>query len=133
MSGSSASSPEGLPYDPRTVSDEPTGPQATPESAEFLDNVLQETLAVCTSDEPLDRAEMQRFLEVARRHRGQLLAADPVVGELVFAVLAGHFAGQQGEEFWRATAARIARTLLADPTARARLERFWGRLCEEVS
>jgi len=133
MSGSSASGPEGLPYAPRAVSDDPVGPQATPETAELLENVLQETLAVCTSDEPLDRGEIERFLQVARRHRGQPLAADPVAGELVFAVLARHFAGEFREEFWRAAAARIARTLLDDPVAKARLERFWGRLCEEAS
>jgi hypothetical protein len=133
MSGSSDSGSEGLPYDSRTVSSEPAGPPATPETAELLENVLRKTLSVCTSDEPLDKAEMQRFLEVARRHREQPLSADPVVRELVLAALEGHFAGERGEDFWQATAAQIAQTLLDDPVARPRLERFWGRLCEETS
>jgi len=133
MSGSSASGSDGLPYASRTISGEPAGPQATPETAELLENVLRETLAVCASEQPLDRAEMRRFLDVARRHRGQALEADPVASELVFAAMEGHFAVEHHEEFWRAAAAQIARTLLNDPVAKPRLERFWGRLCEEAA
>jgi hypothetical protein len=133
MSASSVSGSEGVPYASRTVSDTPAGPRATPETAELLENVLQQTLAVCSSDHPLDPAEMQRFLAVARRYHGQPLAADPVASELVFAALEGRLAGEHDEGFWRAAAAQVARTLLDDPVAKPRLERFWGRLCEEAA
>ncbi len=133
MSASNASGSEGVPYASRTVSDTPAGPRTTPETAEILENVLRETLAVCASEHPLDSAEMRRFLAVARRHCGQPLAADPVASELVFAALEGRLTGEHDEAFWRAAAAHVARTLLDDPVAKPRLERFWGRLCEEAA
>jgi len=133
MFASGASGSEGLPYASRTVSGTPAGPRTTPETAELLENVLRQTLDVCTWEHPLDSAEMRRLLAVARRHCGQPLAADPVVSELVFAALEGRLTGEHDEEFWRAAAAHVARTLLDDPVAKLRLERFWGRLCEEAA
>jgi hypothetical protein len=135
MSGSSDSGSEGLPYASRTLSGEPVGPHAGPETPELLENVLRETLAICTSDEPLDDADMQRLRQVARRFSGRPVASEPVAAELVYAVLEGHFAVgvSVAGEFWRTAAAQIAQTLLGDPGAKARLERLWTRLGGEAS
>lgn len=132
MSGSSAFNSGGSPQVSRTLPGEAAAPPPAPETAELLENVLRATLAVCASDEPLDRAQMERFLEVTKRHRGQPVTAEPVGRELVFAALEGQFPSPHGEGFWQAMASQIARTLFEDPLARQRLERLWASLCEEA-
>jgi hypothetical protein len=59
---------------------------------------------------------------------------EPVAIELVYAVLEGHFVvgASVAGEFWRTAAGHIAQTLLDDPGAKARLERFWTRLGGEA-
>lgn len=104
-----------------------------PPLGEVWEQVLRETLAVCTSEAPLEPAQMQRLRQVAQRFRGRPLEVDPVGTELVYAVFEGHFV-EEGKpcDFWRAAAAHVAQTLLDDPVAGPRLERFWARLTAEA-
>jgi len=132
MASSSASGPGGFEWSERTVSRQEAAPPPEPHKAELLDQVLRETLAICTSDEPLQPADLERFRRVARQYAGHALTAYPVGAELVYAVLEGHFADEgPAEEFWRGAAAEIAETLLSDAVAKPRLERFWARLSGE--
>ena len=133
MSQPSGSGFEGFPYVSRTISQEPAPPEPVPQSAALLEAVLHATLTVCASDEPLDPSDMRRLREVARRHAECRTVSEPIVVELVGAVLEGHFAGGGVlEGIGPAAATQIAQTLLDDPAANARIERFWNRLVGEA-
>jgi hypothetical protein len=129
MSQPSGSASEGLPYVFKTISAEPAPPEPAPQSAALLEAVLHATLTVCASDEPLDPSDLQRLREVARRHAECSAVTEPILVELVRAVLEGHFAdGDVWEAMGPVIAVQIAQTLLDDPPAKARIERFWKRL-----
>jgi hypothetical protein len=99
-----------------------------------LEAVLHATLAVCASDEPLDPSDMQRLREVARRHAECRAVTEAIAVELVRAVLEGHFVGGDVlKGIGPGAANQIAQTLLDDPAAKARIERFWNRLIGEAS
>ncbi len=97
----------------------------------LLESVLQQTLSICSSDEPLDPGSRRALEEVAARHRGEPFSVEPVAVELVAAVLHSQGkASSNSADAWRSVAFQVARTLCEDPTSRGRLETFWGRLCE---
>jgi hypothetical protein len=56
---------------------------------------------------------------------------EPVVVEMVMAMLGSNFAGLDADpERYREIAMKIARTLLDDPVASKRMENLWVRLAE---
>jgi hypothetical protein len=133
MSQSSGSGFEGLPYVSKTISREPPPPESAPQSPALLEAVLHATLTICASDEPLDPSDVQRLRDVARRYADCRTVTEPILVELVRAVLEGHFAGGDVlEGIGPVVATRIAQTLLDDPAATARIERFWNRLVGEA-
>jgi hypothetical protein len=95
----------------------------------LLHDVLQKTLTVCSSDEPLDGENRRALDAVVDRHRGKPFGVEPVAVELVEAVLRTEKAKPPGSRKpWRAVARQVAQTLCGDPSARQRLEAFWVRL-----
>ena len=119
---------------PQPASAQGSSPTSAVHDRALLDSVLRQTLEESTSGEELDPAEKTALLEVAGRHRGQPLSLDPIVLELVEAVLRTHFRNLAGSsEFWRLISAQIARSLFDDPVAHSRLELFWDRLCGKKS
>jgi hypothetical protein len=132
MSHASGSGSEGASYIYKTVSSDSGTSGNTPETTELLEKVVRETLAICVTNEPLETADVQRLREVAKRHAGSSFADEPVVSELVHALLEG-WLGPAMTDLGRGAASQIARTLLEDPVAKARLERFWRRLSGEVT
>jgi len=122
---------EGSSYISRTISSEPDFRQSTPETAELLEKVVRETLSIGAADVPFDAGDMRRLREVARRHAGAALTTEPAA-ELIYVLLEGLLEGVPAD-VWRDAASEIAGTLLDDPRAKARLERFWTRLSGEVS
>jgi hypothetical protein len=110
---------------------EPANPAASEQHASgekgLFDQVLQQTSNVLVSRQPLAEADKRALEEVATRMRGKPLEA--VVAELVLAMLKQHISGWPGfEELGPALAARVARTLIDDPSAKPRLESLWNRL-----
>ena len=105
-------------------------PKPTPD-ASLLEQVLRETLVAADSGEPLDPADTQTLVAVARRHRNSPLRLDPVAVDLVQSILQGRFRHLSGRPEFLATMSRqIAETLMDDPQTRQRLEAFWSRLSE---
>lgn len=96
-----------------------------------MDRVLRETLAAADPDAPLEAAELEALLQVARRHGNADLSLQPVAVELVEAVLWTRFRAVSGRgDLWQSLAVRIAATLWEDPTSRGRLQVLWSRLTE---
>ena len=102
--------------------------------AEVLSEIVAETAAQLASAEPPDLALQAAMLVIAREYCGQAMTTDPVGLALLGAVLKTQFpflAKRQG--LLDRVAKTVAESLLADFTARRRLEHLWAKLSEEVA
>ena len=117
----------GEPFDSRPeVPKEPTGDSA---DASLLESVLRQTAQMADLDEPPSRVEMEAVEEVGRRLAGHPFALDPVVVELVGAMLLVQYGSQWNSPgLWRVVSERIAGRIFEDPLSRERMERLWDRL-----
>ncbi len=126
---SSASDPGNTPNLPPTSSEAQARSDRS-HGRELLDSVLRRT-AENGSGGSLDPADRSAMEDVARRHRGESLAVEPVAAELVQSVLEAHFQGFNcPADSLKEMSQQIAAALLEDPVAGARLTKFWERLCE---
>jgi len=127
-----ASSPRGSGEDVRAT--EMMGPQAATSGQagadpRVLERVLEWAEATLRSDDPLEVADIEAVRQVARRHPGAGLVLDPVVVELVRAMLQAQFhAHPDWFPVWESASVVIGRTLFEDPESRQRLEVLWDRL-----
>lgn len=123
-----AASPSGSQPD-AAVTNEAT-PAAEPD---LIERVLQETLTASATGAPLDSHEMAALQDVARRHRGADLTSQPVLVDLVAALLQARFSALAGRgPLCQTLAERIAETLWGDPLSQQRLYLLWARLTEAV-
>ena len=99
-----------------------------PSDPALLERVLRQTLDTFGPDEPLDPAEMQALREIADRYRGRPLELEPVAVELVAAVIDGICPAKKKTEFWHDLTLQVARILMDDPSAYARMNSLWIRL-----
>jgi hypothetical protein len=126
MNQSFSGSPAG---DGGRSSQDASGERFTTDSR-ILEKVLQETVSAAEAELPAG-ADWQTLLDVARRHPGQPFSQDPVLVEMVEALLrlrSGHL--RLTAEDRQAMVRRIAGTLFDDQPSLARLENLWQRLCE---
>jgi hypothetical protein len=97
----------------------------------LLEQVLQETLFAAGEGESMNEPQMAALVEVARRHQGRPLSLDPVIVDLVRAILHVNFNRFAASDALRQVMSRqIAETLWEDHRSQERLERFWTRLSE---
>ena len=97
----------------------------------LLEQVLQATLFCSGEGGSPDEPLMASLVEVARRHQGRPLSLDPVLTDLIQAIVRinlSHLAGRDAD--WQAMSRQIAATLWEDQRSQERLERFWTRLSE---
>ena len=111
---------------------------APDESAELepdvLSEIVAETAAQLASAEPADPALHAALTAVARQHIGQPMTAETTGAALLAAVLQHQFPFLSARPILLARAAKtVAESLLADLSARRRLEHLWAKLLEEVS
>lgn len=99
----------------------------------LLEQVLSETAAGQFVPGAVEPAIAGALDAVARRHRGAAMQLDPVGVELLEALLAAQFPvlASRGELLSQAARA-VGTSLLADPTARLRLEHLWAILGERL-
>jgi hypothetical protein len=121
-SGENARRSESLAPEARAVGQPPT-------DRTLLESVLQWTEATLSADDPLEAADVEALRQVARRHPATPLSRDPVVVELVQAMLRTQFSVHADWlPVWQSASGLIAETLFEDPVWRDRLEVLWSRL-----
>jgi hypothetical protein len=102
-------------------------------SRRVLEDVLKQTASLYSFEPPTDPADLAVLREVAARLRGAPFALDPVVVELVRALLRRQLASLwSSEDQLNGVAAQIATTLFENPETNERLEKLWTRLTGEV-
>lgn len=114
----------------RIPSELPPSDEKSPDSS-LLEQVLQETLFGSGEGGALDEPLMASLVEVARRHQGRPLSLDPVLVDLVQAIVRinlSHLAARDAD--WQPMSRQIAATLWEDQPSQERLARFWSRLSE---
>jgi hypothetical protein len=103
----------------------------TPFDPALFERVVRQTLAMAEDNDAETSADLQKLRVIAHRRKGQHLMLEPVVIEMVMAMLGSNFAGLDADpERYREIAMKIARTLLDDPVASKRMENLWVRLAE---
>jgi len=96
---------------------------------DLMEQVLAETLAAASGGSPLDPREVEVLKNVARRYPGRAVECDPMVIELVQALLAFRLPRlADGSPRWQQMTGQIAETLWDDPVGRQRLESLWRQL-----
>ena len=117
------------PTETQTTAAQPSTPPADPH---LLEKVVQETLAAMGAGETVDSVDLQRLRNIAHRRKGQNLTLEPVVVEMVRALLGPNFAGLNDDpEVFLAMSTQVARSLMDDPESCRRLEILWSRLSEK--
>lgn len=113
--------------------------QAAPEQAaelppDVLAEIVAETAAQLASVEPPDPELHAAMVAVARAHAGQPMTVEPAGSALLAAVLQHQFSFLSSRPaLLNRVAKTVAESLLADLTARRRLEHLWAKLSEEVA
>lgn len=108
--------------------EQPAKPQKS-EAKELLDQVIDRS--VSQFSKWLDGESLVPLLrEIAKRYPGQAFSTNPVATELVLSALVSFWADNKpgAREFWRVVAYPVAESLVANPSARQRLERLWDEL-----
>jgi hypothetical protein len=102
-------------------------------SRRVLEDVLKQTASLYSFEPPTDPGDLVVLKDVARRHPRAPFALDPVVVQLVRALLGRQLAGLwTSEDHLNAVSAQIAETLFENPETNERLEKLWTRLIGEV-
>lgn len=99
-----------------------------------LREIVAETSARLAKPQEIDPTLRAALMEVARRFVGQPMTVDPAGTALLEAVLRLQFpALARRPPLLAHTARAVATSLLADPTARLRVEHLWATLAEEAA
>ncbi len=77
-----------------------------------------------------EQPDLAALLQVVRKYRGQPLSLEPVLVELVEAMLMRQFAQSAPNENWKAISRDVADKLNEDPRSQSRLHELWRRLSQ---
>ena len=103
------------------------GSSAVDES--LFDAVMQQTAAALDEQTLTRTVDLPRLREVACRHASDSLTLDPIVIELIEAVLETHLPPSLQSSGIKSKIARaVAQSLFDNPVSRGRLERLWSQL-----
>jgi hypothetical protein len=127
---SASGSQGGRDSDRRPAREVEGGPPAS-EEARLLEQVLASTSFAAGEINSLPVEELDALRQVARRHSGSALSVQPVLEELIEAILGKSLrALAPPPAARRAMVAEIAQTLFDDAVTRERLETLWLELRE---
>jgi hypothetical protein len=102
-------------------------------SGDVLREIVRQTAESLAAPEQVDPDLRAALVEVARRYAGEPMTVDPAGAALLEAVLRRQLPALVERPTLLARTARVVATsLLADPTARLRVEHLWATLMEEV-
>jgi hypothetical protein len=96
----------------------------------LLEQVLDATEAATQEPAPAAAADLLVLREVARRHAGRPLVVDPILVELVEAMLVSQFKQAGPRDNWTEIARQVAERLFEDPPSEKRLHELWQRLSQ---
>ncbi|HEY2410749.1 MAG TPA: hypothetical protein VGI40_00820 [Pirellulaceae bacterium] len=129
-SGDNARRDEKIENNREDLPPEPTGDLP----ADVLSEIVAETTAQLASAEPIDPALHAAMVAIAREYAGHPMTVEPGGAALLAAVLQHQFSFLATRPALLNRAAKtVAESLLADLTARRRLEHVWAKLLEEVA
>jgi hypothetical protein len=128
-----ASGPQNSPERPQAALRQRTEAPSGSVDPSLLDRVLRATEGLLEDGRPLGDGEREALWNVARRHRDEAISVDPVVVELVEAVIEplGELRVEE-RAFWRSTALPVAEAIMEDPVAHERLASLWQRMTEGI-
>jgi hypothetical protein len=130
---SSASGSQGG-RDPDRPAKQVDGRPTSSDEAHLLEQVLASTSFAGGEINALPAEELEALRQVARRHSGGILSVQPVLEELIEAILGKQLrALAPSPEGRREMVVEIAQTLFDDSVSRARLESLWLGLLESKS
>ncbi|QDT55804.1 hypothetical protein Pan44_38520 [Caulifigura coniformis] len=103
-------------------------------SRRVLEDVIRQTASLYSFETPTDPADLAPLRDVATKLKGADFGLEPVVIELVTAMLRRQLKGLwTSEEQLSSVAGRVAETLFENPETSERLEKLWARLNAEVA
>lgn len=99
----------------------------------LLDSIMQQTAAAFDDRTLAQTIDLPRLREVASRHASDSLTLDPVMIELIEAVLETHLPPSlQSSGFKTKVARAVAQPLFDNPVSRGRLELLWSQLLDDI-
>lgn len=117
---------------PADVSRERVSGEAASEGLPLLDQILQQKLRQPDAANPQVADELAALVQVARRYPDQVFTVQPILEELIEAILSPQLEAMSLSPAARQTmVAELARTLYDDAVSRERLEAFWTSLLEK--
>lgn len=117
---------------PAGVSREHVAGEAASEGLPLLDQILQQKLRQADAANPQVADELAALVQVARRYPDQVFTVQPILEELIEAILSPQLGAMSLSPAARQTmVAELARTLYDDDASRERLEAFWTSLLEK--
>ena len=116
----------------------PTAASPSASSAEMepglLDSIVQQTAAALDELTLVQTRDLPRLREIARRHGGDTLTLDPILIELIEALLATNLPLLARSATLRSKVARaVSQTLFDNPVCRGRLELLWSQLLDDAT
>lgn len=100
----------------------------------LLDAIVSQTTAALDEQAFANMVDLPRLVEVARRHHEcDVLSFDPILIELIEAILQTHMPQVGAHAELRAkVATAVARPLFDNPVSRGRLEHLWSQLLDKA-
>ncbi len=100
----------------------------------LLDAIVQQTAAALDEQSLAQTCDLPRLRDIAQRHGSDALTLDPILIELIAAILETHLPLLARSSTLRAKVARsVSQTLFDNPVCRGRLELLWSQLLDNVS
>ncbi len=109
-----------------------TGQSSAAREERLLDAVVTQTAAILDEQTLAHTVDLPRLREVALRHPSDSLTLEPILVELLEAILATHLPLISEVGGARTKMARaVARPLFENPVSRGRLELLWSQLLDK--
>lgn len=99
----------------------------------LLDAVVHQTAASLDERSLASMVDLPKLCEIARRHPSDTLTLDPILVEMIAAILETHLSPVCRSDAMRTRIAReVARPLFENPVSRGRLELLWSQLLDRA-
>jgi len=113
--------------------DRPASADASAVDEVLMDAVMRQTAAALNERSLASLVELPKLREIARRHQSDTLSLDPILVEMIAAILETHLSNVCRAEAMRMRIAReVARPLFENPVSRGRLELLWSQLLDRA-